>query len=875
MVDIARLETGFAEWRGENAEQENFALETAKIIANFANTHKLPAIMGINASHLEAFSSAFNASLSGSLAYMKLAIDEHVAQTGQEAPISANEQGLLEAINGNLTVLYNKIITISQPDISYWRIAKEAWGTSREIDQLGASIVLWLDNYALQSINQPSSKALSLSIYTVLKIVRTRLDNLNISPSYLTLLNNTIGIDTRKLRIDNLLAQIAEKIVAFPTPPTPVLIDASMGAADEMDEDEQEQFEEEIIEEEEDEEAAIIEAEAIERDRALDIAFLAAPADEDESQEETLLGASAGEEEVEDEDEFFECIDYSPTPPDIVVDAPPEADEPAEVAEPGLDVFFGPENRPAPPPTLNTHFDASILDILAEEHSLLEKIPRIKAALDVVNTGLTELIRQKNKANTLQAHIENANEIIRTVNRDRATLHALDLINANRLNINALIEQSPALEQDAWRRRIAQIETPTPVVPTRLVGTTRTVVSFVTNMYRRVVPTRAQQIVNGFIPISADEQHKTALKTLAQNRIRAINGRFTSAGQQLTMGELGTLENEMALTINALAGETHSVKALLKHATITELEVLDAANRKVHGLMSAYEGLINHITTTRDRLNSMKGLNTAIDRFILDYDSFFVTVSLFLSHYLSSIFKTDTADKIDKARTMKKEVEKWQSDCQTELNKDIDTIRSNPDISVAVKTEFLNKVTSLLSEAAPPEPAATPLAEDTIIAAPAAEAPDLAVLVADENPVVPALVVAPLHEEAPDRGAILPDEELIAPDPVIVPLDGVALGHPAEAPDEEPVAPDPVIAPLDGVVLDHPAGAPDDEPVVDAEAADTPAAPNLVPAPPLQKPIITAFNTVQTLFNRLAPPTPVTPPALPVIETPEQRVIVM
>lgn len=786
MVDIGQLETGFAAWRRENAQKENSALETAKIIANFANTNELHAIMGINSSHLKIFN-AFNASLLGSITYMKLAIDEHVAQTYQEAPLSANEQSELAAINAHLTTIYNKVIIISHPDISSWRIPIEALAINRELEQLHNRIVFWIDNHALQSINLPSSKALCLSIYTVLKIVRIRLDNLNISPKLLSLVKSIIGIDSKKVRIDDLLAQIAEKIAAFPAPPAPILIDAIIGSADQMVEDKLEQ-----VEEEDDEEAAAIrDAEAIERERQRDLAFLALPADEDE-------------------DEFLECINDSATPPEIIApperDAPPEAEEVAEAAEPLLEVFFDPENQPTPAPTLSSHFDAEILDILAEEHPLLEKISHITAALERVNTGLTELIRQKNKANTLQTHVQNANEIIRAVNRDSAALNALDLVNTNRLNISALIEQSPELEQEAWHRRILQLETPTPVIPARLVGTTQTVVSLVTNMYRTVVPTRAQQMVNGLIPTSADEQCKEELKTLAKNRIRAINGHFNAAGQQLVIGELDTLENEMGLTINALAGETHPIKALLKHATITELEALCTANRKVHDLMSAYEGVINHITATRDRLNSIKGLDATIDNFILNYDSFLVAVSLFLSHYLGSIFKTDAADKIDKARTMKKEVETWQTDCQTELSKDIDTISRNPDISATVKTAFLNKIAALLDQVTPSELATTPLNADTII----------------ED-----TTVEPPAGEAPNQAAALPDEGLIAPNLV-----------------------------------------------VDAEATDTPAAPNVVAVSSLQKPIITAFDTVQTLFNRLAPP-PVTPPPRAVVETPAQRVIVI
>jgi len=507
----------------------------------------------------------------------------------------------------------------------------------------------------------------------------------------LPLLRNTIGIDARKANIRRLLALIAERIEAFPATPAPIN-NGPLALEEEPNDNELEQQEEEDI----DQEPARLEAEAeaIARDIALDrelIVPVDEPVDEEEAEqiaalERQFLGTPLEEQE-----------------------RGPATEEP--------DVFFDPENRPATASTLDEHFDAPIHAILAEARPLLKKIHLIKDVLDIEHAGLTELIRQKNQVNELKTHLINAKELIRAIDRNQPALNALNLIRANQDRIEALLEQISEPEREAWLRRVIQLETPTPIIPTGLQSAGGWLRGATTRAYRNFVPARWQQTVNNYTPASADEQHKAALRSLAENYIIALSGRFDEAGQVLTLGRLGILENEIDNTINQLASEAPYIKILLKHATITKLTALCAANRTGNSVLSAHIDLINHIITTRNRLNDIRGLNTTIDTFISNHDSFLVGISLFLSHYLGSLFKTSSAERIDKARTMKKQVEKWQEDCQIELNRGVDTIRRTPIISGAVKTEFLRQVTSLLSERAPeeepPVPAvAAPLEDD-------------------------------------------------------------------------------------------------------------------------------------------------------------------
>ncbi len=615
MVDVAQLEESFRDWRRAQAAQEDIFLQTAIIIANYVNAHDLPTIQ----QELVLGSVEFNAfDLDQNSIYSRLGgtlayIKLVTDDYLSDEDISDEDRTSLAKVQSTLDALYGKISALANPRTTLLQKPGIFRGTNPLLDLLSTDTGLWVDTYAQQSHNPIKSQELCRSLYTVITILKLGLDE--IPPSVGTLLRlATINIELRKGQLTQLLGQIATKIEEFPIVAPMLDLDAA-----------------------EDEEDAPLDLE---------------------------------EEAPPPADNVPPTADNVPTPAENEEDEYFDLTTPAEYEE---DEYF---DLPTPI-TLREHFDAQALTILsAEEHNLPEKIRRIQGALELTNTGLTQLIEQKNSRNELITQQSPARTIIDAIaeNNDRRTgkQSASDLIRANQPSVDELLRQIPEDELAAWEALQIQL------APAPRNG----VFTAAANLYRRL-PESAQERINVYFVPASEDQLAVALDNLAKRQFRALRGEREAA------------ERLMDTTINQLAGNTHPAKELLKNATITELQRLSRINQAAQGVITEYARLVNHIVTTQQKLRDANGLDVHLDAFIVNYNSILVTISLFLSHYLGSFFKTDTADKIDKARTMKNNVRQWKEDYEAELQRDINDISSNPRISTSVKTAFVESVNSL------------------------------------------------------------------------------------------------------------------------------------------------------------------------------------
>lgn len=142
-------------------------MDTAILISNYVDKANLATIKDalINISsplfkHFEQHASkAAYVSVFGACLYGKFVLDEYMAMDG----LDSDEKRILNAMRTNLEGLYTSPRT----------------DTADKLTQLISNGHLWLTNHALKSKDLTKAKALSLSLYTALKLVHINLDNIS------------------------------------------------------------------------------------------------------------------------------------------------------------------------------------------------------------------------------------------------------------------------------------------------------------------------------------------------------------------------------------------------------------------------------------------------------------------------------------------------------------------------------------------------------------------------------------------------------------------------------------------------------------------------------------------------------------------------
>ncbi len=627
MVDVTQFETKFRAWRPDKIVEEGYALQTAILIGNYVNGRNVHNLYLVDDSApFESFNTFAQANTDDDETRRDVTRNPRARLYGATLCLKLVIEAYLQ--NPDLSVPeHDKLHQLKQAIEGLY--ASPLWGTTTKITNIKLHLLSWLNENALTSTNPTQAKELCTYIYATLTICYLH------GAKRLTVQQEN---ELREL-IDNAKDKALEIERLQPAgPPPPIAVH--------------------VPEEEKGAESDRDEFFDIEPDRALPIALqLPLDANIDRTVEEG--------DESEDGD-FFDAE----LPRDL---PPPEEDE---------DERF--ETPPPPPPiTLQSCLDERPIDILAiQELSLLDKIGQIKVFLNEVHAGLELLKQKKQQESALGDQIKHAQIIFEAVERNDQQgrrQDARDLIRSHQESLANLLANANAEEREEWDSIYAAI-TPSASYTKAKAGL-REMSNYTTSLFRKVTSTRVQQRVTDLFPETPDSVCKQALRNLAQNRIMALRGRFDENRSRLLNGRLDELEGEINSCLNQLCGANIEAKELFKNAFISDIEELMRKNRLALQVLAALEPLITRIATKQGKLKECLGVNEAIDAFILEYDSIFVTLSLFLSHYISSIFKTDTADKIDQARVMKGQVVQWEIDYQDEVDKDIDTIRKNQHIN--------------------------------------------------------------------------------------------------------------------------------------------------------------------------------------------------
>lgn len=651
MSDISKFEERFNQWRGRSASKEQYVLNIATKIASFNNENNLQNIQVKLTSDSVVFKD-FDyyrkekqlSCLFGTLFYMKLVIEDY---TKDHEALPEDEKQTLKNVLETLDALYN---------YTYFR-------TGTKLENLTSNINSWLEKHAPNNENKDKTKELCLAFYTIITIINLNLET--IPKDYSSYVATVIGdVNFRKEQMTALLNQIIQIISKLEPRIIPAPQTATANIDEEIESDSDESTSISSIEEQEEFDSQSSNTNSTGTPEPPGVEEQTANPTQHEEPSDNSTNVM-NEETEEDSDEFYDAVSEQPTPI-----------------------------------TLEEHFDALSFDVLTNaEGTLQNKIQCLKMSLAQTCNRLNQLIEQKTKATKLGEQFNLATKIDLLC---KTETYAHDIVGKNKDDINTFLMLMPAEEQDTWRQRLEKIAPPDlKAVTTHKLGTSAK------QVMNWMPESNLVNTAKSHIPI-IDKEFKTELQALAHAHMQKLYGTFNEDTRQLSTGALDDLKAAIDTSIKALASENDEVMSLLQNTPLTKLNELITKININQTVITEYEVLVNLITETRAKLKTTVGIDADIDIFLSNYDSFLVRLSLFVSHYLGSFFKTATADKIDKVSVIKTQIHESKIQLQTRFEDALNSIKNNQQISETIKATFVAKLEASLEEAPAQEPAAEP-----------------------------------------------------------------------------------------------------------------------------------------------------------------------
>ncbi len=365
------------------------------------------------------------------------------------------------------------------------------------------------------------------------------------------------------------------------------------------------------------------------------------------------------------------------------------------------------ENEPHPVPrTFNQFIDAQCLNLLEQQGpTLAEKIAQVRTWLADVRTNLTALLAEKTQAVDLHQQLKHAITMLLAINTNEQQIigkqYATELINKNRASFNNLLAHATTQEQQGWERRLERLEHPGLLQQATKVS--QYALSWATLLptlaYRTFAPKSFVSWVSDHSFSTFDSECKLRLKALAEARVSSLHDALTASA---------TIKERLA---DLLVANDPTVKPQILAASTAKLSEILATTNEIYQVITDYEALSIHIMHNQEKLQEIRGLNETVDSFITMHDGFFVKLSLFLAK-IHSLFKTDTAAKVEEVHTIKAALQHLKNQYELAVTDGMEEISQSPVLSPPLKEAVVAKLTPAPS----PEPEAPHLPRNIITA---------------------------------------------------------------------------------------------------------------------------------------------------------------
>lgn len=338
--------------------------------------------------------------------------------------------------------------------------------------------------------------------------------------------------------------------------------------------------------------------------------------------------------------------------------------------------------------TIQDHFNTRYFKVLHDNPLLDKKFKILIDTMDEVTRFLPDLIENRKKKEELESKIRSVmalqDALVENEELVSGRLYSLELIEKNKACFEVLIASTSGKNQHVIDQLNA-IKSPSAIenIVTSSLYVMSSASTVLTLPYRYVTPLKMQGLVSAALPTTRDSDFKIQLNQLASDCLKELHEQVDQKNQQI-----GSL-------VSQLANQQNDLIPLIANESVSELEQLLLANKEAKKTAIAFQKLMVSVKTKSSSLQQMKHFSRTLDIFITSHDGFWVKLSNFFAQFLS-IFKSSTAEMIDKSREMQEELSSKVNALEEEIKHGTQTIETNSLISTEVtkglKDEFYNEL---------------------------------------------------------------------------------------------------------------------------------------------------------------------------------------
>ena len=333
-----------------------------------------------------------------------------------------------------------------------------------------------------------------------------------------------------------------------------------------------------------------------------------------------------------------------------------------------------------------------------QQSSILEN------TLSGVTQALNRLIVKRNKKVEITVKIQQIQALLKEEERNEKKTRGrklfLDLIDSNQELFDALMSNISGFKKKQLADKIEQLSTQGlyQKMTTRLKTGAHWVSSVISDAYLNLVQQQTKDS-SAKVSLTLDNECTVILKDLAEDCLFTLNQKGLDT------------QKEIDRLTHYLSDGVIELEQRLSNESIDNLSLLFKANKAAKETMSHYRRISRSSEDKVLYLRVIQESNSALTSFIQTHDGFLVQLSNFFAN-ISSIFKSDTAAMIDKAREMKARLEHFESIYQQALAEELNLIEPNSVINQAIKEKLQQKINTEMTNDIEIVPSTSPSKED-------------------------------------------------------------------------------------------------------------------------------------------------------------------
>lgn len=258
--------------------------------------------------------------------------------------------------------------------------------------------------------------------------------------------------------------------------------------------------------------------------------------------------------------------------------------------------------------------------------------------------------------------------------------YALELINEHSEPYNLLLSSINSKQRVSLQLIVEQLKSPSTIqgLKSNLLYGMSWLTSLTTVAYRNIAPQGVQDLVAALTPETLDSKCKSTLKEFIEQHLMYLKT------------QLAILAQDSDEACDTLTSGNAEFRKLLFNETSDNLELVVKANNASQNALHEYIRVSAKVRENSKFITQFRNTHTSLTLFITAHDGFLVSLSNFFSRF-SSLFKTETAEMIDRARDLQLKLHHFETKYEKEVMESVSALENIPDLSKDIKQNFKQK----------------------------------------------------------------------------------------------------------------------------------------------------------------------------------------